>query len=141
MTPLEQMTEQFGYIKSMQNEIAVIEKDVRINFEENVLNFFKDKGFEFEKVKVNTYGFPEPTKDYQLKNDIRPAFAHEFGVNKEGKYSYYPPTFRINAWDFIIRFDWWKSGNRYETKVYWHPDQITLEDFYNKKLKKVFKLL
>jgi hypothetical protein len=142
MTQLELMNELFARIKSMKDEIAVIEKDVRIDFEINVLNFFYDKGFEFEKLKRETYGFPEPFIDYELKNNIQPAFAHDFGVPfKEKKYTYYPPCFRINAGVFTVKFKWWKETNTNWTDVYWHPDQITLEEFYEKKLKRTFKLI
>ena len=138
MTQMEIMTEQFSYIKSMKDEIAIIKIDVQINFEKNVLNFFKNKGFQFEKCEAETYGYPPTFQDYELKNKVRPAFAHDFGNNI---YTYYPPTFRINGWNFVVRFDSWKDTNTNWTKVYWHPDEITLEEFYEKKLKKTFKLL
>lgn len=140
MTPLEQMTEQFAYIKSMKDEISVIEKDIRINFEKNILNFFKDKGYLFERISDKT----SPVHYYTTTKKESEHFCQindRAGDNSTYEKEYFLPFFRVLSWDFNVRFSWWKSTNQHETQVYWHPDEMSLEEFYEKKLKKVFKLI
>jgi hypothetical protein len=51
------------------------------------------------------------------------------------------PKFKIVPGDFVIKFEWWKIQNENPTTAYWHPEEMTLETFYNKHLKRAFKLI
>jgi len=51
------------------------------------------------------------------------------------------PKFKIVPWEFAVKFEWWKTGNQNPSTAIWHPEEMSLETFYNKKLKRTFKLL
>jgi hypothetical protein len=103
------------------------------------VKFFKDKGFEFEKID-NKY---DPISRYRLPEDKEssPNF-YKMGTHvMSGKDYTFVPQFDIVPWEFNIRFEWWKANNQNRTRVYWRPEEMSLEEFYNRKLKKVFVLL
>jgi len=131
----------FGVIRSKKDDIYALERDIRTTFDENIIQFFKEKGFNFEKQKVTNYGFPETTTNYVLENKGQPNFAHLFSGRKNDEYSYRAPSFKILSWSMNVKFEWWKSGNQSMTSAYWHPDEMSLEEFYEKKLKRTFKLI
>jgi len=125
---IEFMDDMFSIIKAKRRDISEIEKIIKIDFEKNVVFFFKDKGYEFQLVDnvydpINRYRLDKQSDNFKRGND------------------YYLPKFKIVPWEFVVKFEWWKTGNQNPTKVYWHPEEMTLETFYNKNLKRAFKLI
>jgi len=125
---IEFMDDMFSIIKAKRRDISEIEKIIKIDFEKNVVFFFKDKGYEFQLVDnkydpINRYRLNKQSDNFKRGND------------------YYLPKFKIVPGEFVIKFEWWKTGNQNPTKVYWHPEEMTLETFYNKNLKRAFKLI
>jgi len=125
---IEFMDDMFSIIKAKRHDISEIEKIIKIDFEKNVVFFFKDKGYEFQLVDnkydpINRYRLNKQSDNFKRGND------------------YYLPKFKIVPGEFVIKFEWWKTGNQNPTKVYWHPEEMTLETFYNKNLKRAFKLI
>lgn len=139
MTPnLENMTNKFSEIKNKRDKIKAIENLIRPDFEKNVINFFKEKGFDF-KAFDNKY---DPINRYRLEGRLYSTNFILIGTEvSSGKNVTFVPQFNIVPWDFTIRFEWHKAKNQSRTQVYWHPEEMSLEDFYNKKLKKVFNLI
>ena len=139
MTLIE-MTQYFACIKSKRNEIEKLEQMIRKDFEKNIIDFFKEKGYVFTAIDnkydpINRY-LPEGNPYHNNKN-----FKVMGVVRDTGEEYTSVPKFDINPWEFIIKFVWWKASNGSPTKVYWHPEVESLEDFYNKRLKKIFKLI
>jgi len=148
---IEYMNELFAIIVAKKNSITDVEKIIRIDFEKNVVFFLKDKGFDFEFIKNDYDVIHRYTITKQSKNFRQTWFENKAGhtipdeqakweetVQKE---SYEPPRFKINPWNFEVKFEWWKSDNQNPTAHVWHPEQMTLEQFYNKHLKRTFKLI
>ena len=154
---IEFMTDLFSIIKAKKRDIAEIEKIIRIDFEKNVIFFFKDKGYDFQLVD-NKY---DPINRYCLNRTCE-SFKHIKYVNSAGHtipeslvsspeygfkqndtvvVSYHLPKFKIVPWEFAVKFEWWKTGNQNPSTAIWHPEEMSLETFYNKKLKRTFKLL
>jgi hypothetical protein len=131
------MTEQFSIIKHKREQIEKIEEEIRGQFEKTVINFFKQEGFNF-KVIDNKY---DPINRYRLTKQTSENFRLVGSDVSSGKNVNFVPQFNIVPWEFIIKFEWWKSKNGAPTKVYWHPEEMSLQEFYNKKLKKVFALI
>ena len=136
---LKEMTDFFAVIKSKRNDIEVFEGEIRPHFEKIVINFFKEKGFDF-KAFDNKY---DPINRYRLPGrESSPNFKKVgYMSNELKKVVTFVPQFNIVPWEFTIKFEWQKATNQNVTKVYWHPEEMSLEEFYNKKLKKVFNLI
>jgi len=142
---LEMMSKMFADIKKKKDDIEEIEQLIRIDFEKNVIKFFKQKGFSFEAVDnkydpINRYRLPNSKHENNNFKDIS-TINYYIIPEIEGNIINFVPQFNIVPWEFTIKFVWWKSNNGSATKVYWHPEEISLEEFYNKKLKKVFNLI
>lgn len=131
---LTEMSQLFSCIKAKRDDIKRIEDKIRVDFEKNVVQFFKDKGFEFEKVD-NKY---DTISRYRLPKKEYPNFLLNWESTPA---SYFPPQFDIVPWQFTIKFCWAKAKNLNQTEMRWHPEEMSLEEFYNRKLKKVFVLL
>ena len=140
MTDLTEMTKLFSVIKSKKDDITELEKIIKVDFNQNVINFFKEKGFEFIAID-NKY---DPINRYRLNGTSyhnNKNFRVMGAVKATGEDYTSVPKFDIVPWEFTIKFVWWKSTNQNPTNLRWHPEEISLEDFYNKKLKKVFNLI
>ncbi len=137
---LKEMTDYFAVIKSKRNDIEVIEEEIHKDFEKNIISFFKSKGINF-KLMNNKY---DPVNRYYIDkksdNFMSSEYSRTSALNEIERY-YYTPKFVIIPYDFVIKFEWHKANNQNPTKVYWHPEEMSLETFYNKKLKKVLDLL
>lgn len=136
---LKEMSDYFALIKSKRNDIEVIEEELRKDFEKIVITFFKEKGINFKLVN-NKY---DPINRYYIDKESENFTYSEYTLHGSDEIirKYYTPKFTIVPWEFIIKFEWHKAKNQNPTKVYWHPEEMSLEDFYIKKLKKVFDLI
>jgi hypothetical protein len=111
-------------IKQLQSEVDAYEKENKLTFKDDVRKFFLDKGYEFNS-------------DDRYKNE----FINLRQVDDKSTFRRTLPCYYIAGKnDLIIRFEWWllKNGNR--STVYWYPEKKTLENFYEKSLKKVLIL-
>jgi hypothetical protein len=115
-------------INQLQNEVNISEKEIKTTFYSDVYEFFISKGYEFEEKVKNDYSGFHRFKEPRQK-DEKSTF------NSSGK-----PRYKIGKTGLIVRFEWHLEKNSNWTSVYWYPEKQTLEEFYNKRLKKTLVL-
>jgi len=116
-------------IKQLQGENAEQEKEIRKTFNEDVKKFFLSKGYEFEEVSSSYRGEKNKFKDLRQLNE-----------NNTFKETFEPCYYIAGKNKLTIRFEWSLVKNFNRTQTYWYPEKQTLEDFYNRRLKKVLVL-
>ena len=118
--------EWFNLVNTYQDGIKVCEKRAAEMIDQYMLDFFDDRGIKFELFD-NKW---DTINRYHLQDLPYPKFKPN-----------HAPAYHINPFSLIITFRWWKKKNNKETKILWDPREETLEDLYDQKLKKVFKLI
>ena len=118
--------EWFNLVNTYQDGIKVCEKRAADMIDQYMLDFFDDRGIKFELFD-NKW---DTINRYHLQDLPYPKFKPN-----------HAPAYHINPFSLIVTFRWWKEKNNKETKILWDPREETLEDLYDQKLKKVFKLI
>lgn len=137
----KKMTELFRVIKEKKEEAEKLEKQIQPVFENLVIEFFKEKGFMFETRDPYYEEYDPPRKYFYLPEKKYPNFVMMPWGGKSTKKMYLPPVMITDRIRMSVRFEWQKTGNVSQTKVYWHADKESLEDFYKRKLEKTFNLI
>lgn len=114
-------------IKQLQSEVDAHETEIKKTFADDVKLFFISKGYEFETSKNNHY--EQRFLDLRQIND-----KNTFRRGREPKY------YIAGKNNLIVRFEWSLSKNSGGSQIYWYPEKQTLEDFYNRRLKKTLIL-
>lgn len=112
-------------IKKLQSEVNAYEKENLLTFEDDVKNFFLVKGYEFDTADRYKNKFIN-LREVDDKNTFKPYSKPYYYITGKNK--------------LIIRFEWSLKKNSNVSKIYWYPEKRTLEDFYEKRLKKVLIL-
>jgi len=120
------LEEWFNLLNEHKKAIAVCEIKAGDIIDDYILEFFEAKGLKFELVN-NKW---DPINRYHLPQLPYPDFK-----------SNHAPTYYIHPYTLLVTFKWWKNKNSNPTKVVWDPREETIKDLYDKKLKKVFKLI
>lgn len=141
---LTEINEKFRVIERLKNEINNLEESIKPHFANSVVEFFKDKGFSFNKsMDCSTFGFGNSNSVYSYynyDNQNQPLFKKSH-VSLDGVNQHMCPYFRIKPFEFSVKFQWWKKDNLGPTTKIWYPDKMSLEDFYEKHLKNTFILI
>lgn len=114
-------------IKKLTKEINDAENMIRPTFMADVIDFFISKGYKLEsKSRYNN--------NYKFADVRQISEATTFDER-------YTPEFMVSGSNgLVIKFTWKLKKNYNESKVYWYPEKQTLEDFYNRRLKKTILL-
>ena len=109
-------------IKQLQSEVDTYEKENRLTFSNDVKNFFLSKGYEFDD-----------TDRYKNK------FINLRQVDERNTFGpYHTPMYYIAGKNkLIVRFEWHLKKYCNRSSTYWYTEKKTLNDFYEKSLKKV----
>ena len=112
-----------GIIEQLQKEVNKIEIEIRETFADDVRKFFLSKGYEIEDSR------------YGEKKFINLRYLDENSTfDRE-------PIYKIAGQNkLIVRFEWRRKKNISMSQIYWYPEKQTLEEFYNRRLKKTLIL-
>jgi hypothetical protein len=136
----------FKEIATKRTEIEEMEKYIHTVFADEILKFFTEKGIQFKEV---TSGYGEYMRCFTTVKRDSEVFGHK-------SYQAAPanvtpvlktftkcnfPTYYVKQNSLIVYFSWQKVKNLKYTELWWNPEKETLEEFYNRKLKKVLILL
>lgn len=114
-------------IRQLTKEINDIENKIRPTFMSDVVDFFVNKGYKVEL--KGRYGSVYRFTDVRQVNDNNTF---------DDRYS---PEFMLSGRNnLVIKFTWKLKKNWNSSKVYWYPEKQTLDDFYNRRLKKTILL-
>lgn len=119
-------------IKQLQKEINETEEILRKTFLTDVENFFIQKGYDIQDIQKTNFHYLKGTKIFKNLRQI--------DENNTFKQSYEPCYIPAGKNKLIIKFEWWLQKNNNITSIYWYPEKQTLEDFYQRRLKKYLKL-
>lgn len=114
-------------ITQLQNEIYDVENELIKTFAEEVKNFFLSKDYELVSNQKNSYNM---------------IFLNLRQVDEKNTfYNGSEPRYYIAGNNsLIVRFEWHLIKNSGRSQIYWYPEKQTLDDFYNRRLKKVLIL-
>lgn len=118
--------EWFNKIAAHHQAIDVCERKVKEIIDQYLLEFFRDRDVKFKLID-NKW---DPINRYVLPEGTYPNFKHN-----------HSPMYNINPYTLEVTFQWWKEKNNKGNKIVWNPREETILNLYNKKLKKVFKLI
>lgn len=132
----------FKELAIKRSKINEMEKYIHTVFADEILKFFIEKGIEFEELKS---GYTENVRRFQpVKKDSEKfgfqGYSHGDPELKTFSKCYFP-VYYIKRNTLLVYFNWWKLPNLNMTVVWWNPEKETLEEFYERKLKKVLILL
>lgn len=136
----------FKELAIKRGELIEMEKYIHTVFADEIFKFFVDKGFPFEEYQSfyspDVRYFRTVKRESELfgHKSYQAAPAYVTPVLKTYTKMNFP-TFEVKRNTLKVYFHWQKVVNRNYTEVWWNPEKETLEEFYERKLKKVFKLL
>lgn len=114
-------------IKKLEEEINEIETKLRKTFADDVLNFFISKGYTVNKGRYEPLRFHfDNLRQIDEKNTFEQYSTPEYYIAGKNK--------------LVVRFEWHLKKNISLSQIYWYPAKQTLDDFYNRRLKKVLIL-
>lgn len=118
-------------IKQLQNEVDEVEKELRKTFSSDVKSFFLLKGFEFKHAE-----------DKYRNLDYENIFINLRQIDEKSTFrkNYEPSYYIAGKNNLIVRFEWYLNKNSSSSQIYWYPEKQSLEDFYNRRLKKTLIL-
>jgi hypothetical protein len=103
-------------INLCENDIKTIVSDI---FNNDLREFLLSKGYELENA-----GFP--CQKIIIRNLRKELFRQV-------------PYFALSETGQTIKFFWWYD-NYHSNSIYWRPSEMSLDNFYNRKLKKILLL-
>lgn len=114
-------------IRQLTKEVNDAENMIRPTFMADVVDFFISKGYKLEARNKynNSYKFAD-VRQVNESNIFDDRYSPEFMLSGRN--------------NLVIKFTWKLKKNWNESKVYWYPEKQTLEDFYNRRLKKTILL-
>jgi len=118
-------------INQLQAEVDEHENELRKTFASDVKQFFLSKGFEFKQIE-----------DKYRNPDYENIFINLRQIDDKSTFkSYSEPKYYIAGKNnLIVRFEWSLKKNSGSSQIYWYPEKQTLDDFYERRLKKTLIL-
>jgi len=116
-----QAKNRFYLLRKKLKEIDDLKVIIHGDYDEYIVEFFKRKGVKLKMVN-NPYS---PLRYYNME-DVLLEYIME-------------PTFYISPLQMTIEFRWQKKANKHPNICVWDPTIESLDTYYQKKLRKVFK--
>ena len=119
-------------IKQLQAEVDENENELRKTFASDVKQFFLSKGFEFKHIE-----------DKYRNPDYENVFINLRQIDDKSTFTSYrgePKYYIAGKNNLIVRFEWSLKKNSGNSQIYWYPEKQTLDDFFERRLKKTLIL-
>jgi len=139
---MKEIVKQFKELAVKKQEVKDIELQIRNTFADEIQKFFADKGYPFEEYQSSYSPMVRYYRPVKRDSDKFGFMGYDHGNPELKTFARcYFPTYTIKHNTLTVVFNWWKLPNVNITDIWWNPEKETLEELYNRTLKKILKLL